>query len=140
MREAERLYAANKGEGKSFTQEPKAFEAVPGRGLRAAVGESEILVGNDAWMEENEIALNKDLAELKEALEGDGKTVVMAAIDKTLVCIIAIADVIKPEAALAIEALQKLGITAYMLTGDNKRTAAAVGECIQIWACAPGGA
>ena len=81
-------------------------------------------------MDENDIQLDKELADLKIALEGDGKTVVMAAIDKTLVCIIAIADVIKPEAGLAIEALEKFGIVPYMLTGDNKRTAAAVGKWI----------
>merc|ERR1719277_1460331 len=63
---------------------------------------------------------------LQEKLEEEGKTVILVAIDHRLSLLVALADLVKPEAKETIAALHAMGREVYMLTGDNKRTAAAV--------------
>lgn len=91
-------------------------------------------MGNLNWMSKNGIILPKlstttnciDLESLVEADEEMGRTVVHVAIDGRLVCLVCIADPIKPEASLAIAALQERGIRVALLTGDKARTAKAI--------------
>ncbi|PZN12405.1 MAG: heavy metal translocating P-type ATPase [Bacillota bacterium] len=106
-------------------EEPSDFEAIPGHGVRATVGGRELYVGNRRLMERQGI----DLAGIRdrlEALEDQGKTVMMATVDGRLAGLIAVADTIKENAPEAIAELQRMGLEVWMITGDNARTARAI--------------
>jgi Cu2+-exporting ATPase len=98
------------------------FEAIPGHGLRAQVDGRMMLVGNRRLMGER-IASGAALDERAESLEGAGRTVIYAAVDRQLAGIVAIADALRPTSRQAVEELRKLGIHVAMLTGDNQATA-----------------
>jgi Cu+-exporting ATPase len=111
---------------------PESFEAVSGHGLRAIYADHTILIGNRKLMQENNIAVNADVNTTLSALETQGKTATLVAIDNKLAGIIAIADTIKDNAKQAIDSLKSMGIEAVMLTGDNERTAKAVASKLGI--------
>ena len=107
------------------------FTAVTGKGIRATVGGSPLLIGNRRLMEEEEIPLGP--AEIQaEALAAEGKTPMFLASGGKLLGILAVADVVKDSSRPAIDTLKKLGISVAMLTGDNKKTAAAIGKQVGI--------
>lgn len=108
----------------------KDFEAVPGRGITAGIDGKHLLLGNIEFMSENSIIKN-DLPEA-DRLSKEGKTSMYLAIDGALAGIIAVADVVKPDSALAIARLQRLGIKTVMLTGDNQLTAEAIAKQVKI--------
>jgi Cu+-exporting ATPase len=101
------------------------FEAIPGKGLRGVIGEREYLAGNLRLMQENHINVSQAQGE---AMAKDGKTPLFFAENHVLVGMIAVADVAKATSRAAIEAFQELGIEVIMLTGDNRRTAEAIGK------------
>ena len=91
-----------------------------------------ILIGNRKLMQENNIAVNTDVNTTLSALETQGKTATLMAIDNKLAGIIATADTIKDNAKQAIDSLKSMGIEIVMLTGDNERTAKAVASRLGI--------
>jgi Cu+-exporting ATPase len=103
---------------------PSAFTAVSGKGLSAVVNGQAVLIGNEAWMRENNIVL-PELSTMS-ALSDQGKTVLLAAIDGTYVGLLAIADLLKPDSAQTVKQLHKMGLKVAMITGDNRRTANAI--------------
>ena len=103
------------------------FETIPGRGIRGVIGGETVLGGNAAFMKENDIALGSALEE-SERLAGEGKTPLFFAKGQTLLGVTAVADRVRPTSASAIHALQKRGVQVIMLTGDNRRTAEAIGR------------
>ena len=105
----------------------EGFEAVHGRGVRAALGGRQCLAGNQAMMEEAGVDLSAWM-ELAEALANQGKTPLFFAKDTILLGIIAVADTPKPTSKAAVAAFKSLGIDVIMLTGDNRRTAEAIGS------------
>ncbi len=105
---------------------PTDFMAVSGKGLSAKVNGQSILIGNEAWMKENNVSY-EETDQIK-ALSDQGKTVLLAAIDGKLQGLLAIADLLKPEAIETVRKLKKLGIKVAMITGDNRRTAAAIAK------------
>jgi P-type Cu+ transporter len=111
---------------------PESFEAVSGHGLRAIYADHMILIGNRKLLQENDIAVNTDVNTTLSALETQGKTAILMAIDNKLVGIIAIADTIKDNAKQATDSLKSMGIEIVMLTGDNERTAKAVASKLGI--------
>ena len=102
------------------------FQALPGNGLRAVWDGKELLGGNLAFIRQN-AWVPEELISRAEALSGEGKTPLFFAMDGKLLGIIAVADVIKEDAPRAIRELQDMGIRVVMLTGDNERTARAIG-------------
>jgi Cu2+-exporting ATPase len=103
------------------------FEAIAGHGIRAEVDGHVVLVGNLKLMDKNGV----DVYELEEkatALAEAGKTPMFVAVDGEPSGIIAVADAIKPSARETLERFKELGIEAVMITGDNGRTAEAVGR------------
>ncbi|MHC1734619.1 MAG: heavy metal translocating P-type ATPase [Erysipelotrichaceae bacterium] len=106
------------------------FTAVSGRGLKAVVDNHEILIGNPAWMKENNVDFpgNNRLDEWSE----EGKTVLLAAIDKQAAGMIAVADVVKESSKDAVAKLKKMGIKIAMITGDNQKTANAIAKQVGI--------
>ena len=113
---------------RGLPQQPVAnFEAVHGRGVRASIGGFPCLAGNRAMMEEAGVDLI-DWLDQTEDLASQGKTPLYFAKETTLLGVIAVADTPKPTSRAAVSAFRSLGIDVIMLTGDNYRTADAIGE------------
>ena len=110
---------------------PTEFGAVAGHGVRACVEGHEVLVGNAKLLSDFSIALD-GLETQSQQLADVGKTAMFAAIDRKPAGLIAVADTLKPNSRAAVEALKKLGLDVYMLTGDNPRTAAAIAKQVGI--------
>lgn len=113
------------------------FQAVFGRGVKAVYKESSYLAGNEKFMEENGVSLermknDKKVSAYVKELADEGKTPLLFASDKEIIGIIAVADVEKQTSKQAIALFRKMGIHIVMLTGDNKRTAAAIQKRLQI--------
>lgn len=107
------------------------FQAVVGMGVIGTIDGEPILVGNRKLMKENSISFERYEEELIR-LEEEAKTAMMLAKGNQLLGIIAVADPIKEDSAQAIAALEAMGIKTAMITGDNKRTAAAIGKKVGI--------
>ena len=103
------------------------FTAIPGRGLAAVLGGQKIFGGSRAFIEEK-TAVPGVLSEKADALAGEGKTPLFFATDEKTLGVIAVADVIKEDSRRAVEDLRGMGVKTVMLTGDNERTAEAVGR------------
>ena len=116
----------DKAKEKGLTLSPaNDFEALTGRGIRAKIEDSDILIGNKKLMDENNI--DSDVfAELSDGLSEEGKTPMFVSINGTPAGIIAVADTVKPTSKAAIKALHDLGLEVVMITGDNKKTANAI--------------
>lgn len=102
----------------------ESFEAIPGQGIEAVIKGRSMLLGNKKLMDNRGIEIT--LQEESDSLAEEGKTPMFIAIDGKLAGIIAVADVMKANSRKAIEALHMMGIEVVMITGDNKRTAAAI--------------
>ncbi|MBO5516379.1 MAG: copper-translocating P-type ATPase, partial [Schwartzia sp.] len=102
------------------------FEAIAGRGLSATLGGQKIFGGSRDFIAEQATIPNV-LAETADALAGEGKTPLFFAQGEKTLGFIAVADVIKEDSRRAVEDLRGMGVRTVMLTGDNERTAQAVG-------------
>ena len=107
--------------------DPVNFVAVPGHGIKAKVEGRDILLGNRTLMSISGIGIEAVDEQLKR-IEEDGKTGMILAVDGRLAGIFAVADTLKKHSAAAVKALRKMGVTVVMLTGDNVRTANAIGR------------
>lgn len=107
------------------------FLAVTGRGVDVTIDDKDILIGNRAFMEEREVTLRSIESDM-DRLASEGKTPMLVAIDGIIRGIVAVADVVKPSSAKAVEQLKHMGIKVAMITGDNKKTAAAIGRQVGI--------
>lgn len=110
------------------------FIAAPGRGIRAEVAGKLVRVGNQAYMAEsgvNEQALAAVAAQVQ-AFHNVGKTVLLVALNGTVVGMIAVADALKPSALAMVQALRARGLAIVMLTGDAARTAHAIAAQLDI--------
>ncbi|MCP2036307.1 Cu+-exporting ATPase [Planomicrobium sp. HSC-17F08] len=103
------------------------FEAVPGYGIQATVSGQGVLIGTRKLMQQYGIDTSSVLSEM-ESLESDGKTAMLAAVNGEYAGLVAVADTIKDTSRAAIARLQKMGIHVIMMTGDNERTAKAIGK------------
>ncbi len=109
----------------------KDFEAVTGKGVQGRVNGRIVALGNKAMMAS--LGLGSDVAEAAaDPLRAIGKTAMFVAIDGKLAGIVAVADPVRPSTAAAIKALQSQGLRIIMATGDNERTAQAVGKSLGI--------
>ena len=111
--------------------EPESFIAIPGKGLKVSLEGKEIFVGNRKLMKDNNISIEEKEEELLK-LEEEGKTAMLISIDGMLSGIIAVADQIKESSKSSIEKLLSMGLDVYMITGDNERTAKAIGKEVGI--------
>lgn len=109
----------------------ESFNAMPGKGVSAEVGGKQILLGNRKLMEENGID-TKRLENWMSKLEDEGKTAMLLAVNGSLDGIVAVSDTLKEHSKEAVESLSRMGIEVAMITGDNRRTAKAVGERLGI--------
>ncbi len=111
--------------------EPEEFQAKSGFGVEATIQGKQIMVGKPGWFAELGL-LSDDLAIRTEALSSQGKTVVLAAVDKIPAGILAVADQAKQGAAQAVEEMKQMGLTPVMLTGDNQKAAEAIAARVGI--------
>ncbi len=109
----------------------EGFRAIPGLGVEGKIEGYKVILGNRKLMEKEKVDLGKWMEEI-ERLESEGKTVMMLVIDGKLKGLIAVADTIKESATAAVKQLQKMGIEVAMITGDNRRTAEAIGRKLGI--------
>ena len=105
----------------------KDFQAVHGRGVQAEIQGARYLAGNRAMLEEHGVELEADRL-IADGLAENGRTPLYFAGDGKLLGIIAVADTVKPTSAQAIQGFRDLGLDVVMLTGDNRRTAEAIGR------------
>ena len=119
------------GERGIVAREASDFAAVPGKGVTAREGSNVVAAGNARLMAE--LGVEVDEGELA-AFSREGKTALMFAKNGKLMGTIAVADQVKPTSARAIAALCELGVSAVMLTGDNRTTAEAIAATVGLGA------
>lgn len=112
-------------------QDIQSFEAIPGHGVKTIVNQQEIIVGTRKLMKENNVDISMILTKMEE-LEAEGKTAMIAGLDGQFFGLIAVADTIKDTSQKAIKRLQEMDIEVIMMTGDNKRTAEAIGQQVGV--------
>ena len=122
----------NKAKEKNIEiSEVKNFQAIPGKGVEATLNRKKILLGTRKLMKDNKISV--DLIEEKMIeLENQGKTAMILAVDKKVIGIIAVADVLKENSKEAVDILHKMGKQVAIITGDNKRVGEAIAKQIGI--------
>ncbi len=107
--------------------DPEGFEAVPGHGIRAKVSGSSVLLGNEKLMKDKGISVEALGAEA-ERLSDEGKTPMFLSVDGRSTGVIAVADTLKERSKEAVAAFKSMGLEVAIITGDNRRTAAAIGR------------
>ncbi len=100
-----------------------AFKMTTGKGIEAVVADKKMLCGNEKFLTENGIEINKSVSDTIIKLHMEGKATILVAQEAKCIGIIALSDVLRPEAKAVVEKLSKLGTKSVLLTGDNKRTA-----------------
>ncbi|MBS5729594.1 MAG: heavy metal translocating P-type ATPase [Clostridium sp.] len=118
-------------ESGSTAREVTDFEALPGNGLVAKLDGKELVGGNLGFISER-AQVSAQQREAAESLAEQGKTPLFFAYDGKLLGTVAVADTIKEDGAAAIAELHKMGLEVIMLTGDNQRTADAVGKAVGV--------
>jgi Cu+-exporting ATPase len=111
--------------------DPLGFSAIAGHGVKAEVENQQILVGNRRLLENNNIDINAAQADL-DALEESGNTALLVAVNEQLAGVIGVADTIKDGSQEAIQSLRDMGLEVVMVTGDNQRTANAIGKQVGV--------
>ncbi|MEW9668069.1 heavy metal translocating P-type ATPase [Ammoniphilus sp. 3BR4] len=127
---AEAIVSSAKDKGLEIP-DPQSFHAIPGFGVEATVDDRRVLLGTRKLMAQNNIDISS-LEDKAEGLELEGKTAMFMSVDDEPVAIIAVADTVKEHSKEAINQLQALGLEVVMLTGDNKRTAEAIGQQVGV--------
>lgn len=108
------------------------FESITGKGAKADANGETYFIGNKRLIEENKIAIEKQISDKANQWGNEAKTVIWFANAKKVVAVLAIADQVKATSQKAIQELKQSGIEVYMLTGDNETTAKAVSEKVGI--------
>ncbi|XP_058404057.1 copper-transporting ATPase 2 isoform X1 [Diceros bicornis minor] len=91
-----------------------------------------VLIGNREWMRRNGLTISSDISDSMTDHEMKGQTAILVAIDGVLCGMIAIADAVKQEAALAVHTLKSMGVDVVLITGDNRKTARAIATQVGI--------
>lgn len=104
------------------------FESITGFGAKAQIKDTDYFVGNKALLDQQQISITEELLSAANLWLQEAKTVIFFADSKQALAVIAISDEIKDTSVAAVRQLKELGITVYMLTGDNTQTAKAIAE------------
>ncbi len=107
------------------------FEALPGRGIQCTIEDKRLLLGNRKLMQEQNVPTTEMESDFA-ALETEGKTVMILAVDGRIAGAVAAMDTVKESAAPAIELLKNMNLEVAMLTGDNEITAQAIAKQLGI--------
>ena len=106
---------------------PEDFEAVSGKGIIAKYKGKQVLIGNENLLEDYKIDFSNHRQSIAK-MQGEGKTVFMAAVENNLETIIALSDTLKKDAVKTVSKLISKGLNVHMVTGDNYRTAVAMAK------------
>jgi len=104
-------------------EEPKKFEALKGRGVKALVNDMEVMVGGPALLEDIGVGIPAELSKQVQDAGKKGQTIIFTLKNKTLLGAIALADIIREESREAIKSLKEMGIKSAMITGDSEDVA-----------------
>ncbi|MBR4451143.1 MAG: heavy metal translocating P-type ATPase [Clostridia bacterium] len=119
---------ANEAESRGIKSvDIKEFREIPGKGLEAVSDAGKIRAGSFGYISEFTDISAENIKKIN-SLAADGKTPVLFSLDGLLLGIIALADTVKPDSSQAVEELKNMGLGVIMLTGDNEKTAAAIGR------------
>uniref|UniRef100_A0A4X2LE54 P-type Cu(+) transporter n=1 Tax=Vombatus ursinus TaxID=29139 RepID=A0A4X2LE54_VOMUR len=99
---------------------------------KAAPQTYSVLIGNREWMRRNGLTISADVSDAMTSHEMKGQTAILVAIDGVLCGMVAIADSVKQEAALAVHTLKSMGVDVVLITGDNRKTAKAIATQVGI--------
>jgi P-type Cu+ transporter len=116
---------------KISTDSVTKFKAIAGHGVEATINNQRVFLGNRRLIDREKVSYASAKIQFEE-LESEGKTVMMLAVDRELVGLVAVADTLKETAKDGVAALQKIGIEVVMITGDNERTAQAIARKVGI--------
>lgn len=108
------------------------FQSVAGSGVQGVYNSSEYFVGNVAWIKHNNIIFTPQQQQLLDQWMQAAHTIVVMANKQQVLAMLAINDEVKPTSAKAIAQLKAMGITPYMLTGDNQRSASVIANQVGI--------
>ena len=122
-----RAILENAKEENAGIEEVTGFQALPGNGLTAILDGHTLYGGNHTFIS-SKVSVDGDIQKKAEKLAEAGKTPLFFGNEDCLLGVIAVADVIKEDSPQAIKELQNMGIHVVMLTGDNERTAKAIGQ------------
>jgi len=122
-------FAKNK---KNSLLKTENFETFPGGGISGIIENKKIIMGTEKLMAKNNLVIDKKIIEQKNKLEAEGKTVILIAINNSIVGLVAIADTIKETSIEAIKKLHELKIKTFMITGDNTKTAKFIADQLNI--------
>ena len=122
-----RAILENAKEENAGIEEVTGFQALPGNGLTAILDDHTLYGGNYTFIS-SKVSVDEDIQKKTERLAKAGKTPLFFGNEDRLLGVIAVADVIKEDSPQAIKELQNMGIHVVMLTGDNERTAKAIGQ------------
>jgi P-type Cu2+ transporter len=111
---------------------PEQFSSITGHGVEASFLGLKYIAGNRNLLKQNNISILEDLDKIANSLQEEAKTVIFFADEKEVLAVFAVSDPIKPGTQDGITALQNSGVDVYMLTGDNRQTAAAVAGKLNI--------
>lgn len=104
------------------------FRNVTGRGAVAVINGFIVGVGNRSFARQVDVLIDAETEDQMKQLEEEGKTAVFASVDGTVSAVIGLADQLKPDAKASLSFLSRMNIDVWMVTGDNRRTAKAIGE------------
>jgi Cu2+-exporting ATPase len=112
--------------------EISTFENIPGKGIKASIEGNEYIVGNTDLMNDHHIVFSDEFVSKSKEWADEAKTIIWFAESNRILAVIAITDKIKASSAKAIKQLRDMGITTYMLTGDNIHSARATAKITNI--------
>jgi P-type Cu+ transporter len=115
----------------TFVQ-PLDSQNLPGYGIQCSIGEKRVFCGNQKLLEQNSVLISDAILKEMQLIEQQGKTVIILAIENSIVGLVSICDSIKLEALCTVKELQARGIEVWMVTGDNRFTAHSVAASLGI--------
>jgi Cu+-exporting ATPase len=122
---------AEAGERALTLIDPQGFQATVGHGVEAQVDGRQVMVGNMRMMSDRGLALN-GLAPEIERLQQEAKTAMLVGVDGEVQGVVAVADTVKDGSAEAIRRLHEQGLKVAMITGDNRQTAQAIAQQVEV--------
>ena len=113
--------------------DPQKFRVELGQGVEADIDNQQVLVGNRKLMDNNLVLITPEMIDIMKFQENRGKTVLLVAIEQSIIGIITVADRIKGESREIVEELKEIGIKeVFLLTGDNQVTASSIARDIGV--------